>query len=393
MRTVALILFLMLASPTWATDYYVATNGNDGAAGTLSAPWRTIQKAANSVRAGDTVFVRGGTYREYVRISANGTAGSRITFQSYPGETAIIDGSALSAPTNNTFLVMVVGDYITIKYFEIVNAAWISVLCTNTATQCIIDGNTIHHGYLKGIVFWQNTNNTAQNNTVYDMYDFNQGGGNADCIGTTDSGSGHTYINNVVHDCSDDGLDGWATTGNTYIGNISYHNGYVPFTNTRAGDGNGFKLGGGGGGAHTVVGNVAWNNRNRGFDDNTGINNRLYNNTAIANANRNYNFPMSGAILTNNISYNAENGSLGGASQTANSWNLGISNPMFVQITDPTKSTFGRLQSGSPVIDRGVTVSGSPYVCIGSCDLGAYEFSSGGSGGTVPPAPTNLQVR
>lgn len=391
MRIVTLILFLTLASPAWATNYYVATNGNDGADGTIGAPWRTIQKATSMVKAGDTVFVRGGTYREYVTISASGSAGSRITFQSYPGETAIIDGSAVQAPNSSTVLVRVRGDYVTVKNFEVVNAAWMSVVCWDSATGCIIDGNTIHHGYHTGIIFYSNTGNTAQNNTVYDMYDFNSGGGNADCIDTSVGGGRHTYINNVVHDCSDDGFDGWASTGNTYIGNISYHNGFVPFTSTPKGNGNGFKLGGLGGGGHTVVGNVSWNNRDRGFDDNTGANNRLYNNTAIANPMANYNFPTSGAVLENNIAYTGGSGNLGGAAQTKNSWNLGISNPMFVQITNPAQSTFARLQSGSPAINVGATVAGSPHTCVGVCDLGAYEFSSGG--GAIPAAPTGLQVR
>src|SRR5438445_11089247 len=46
--------------------YYVSTTGNDANAGTLSAPWRTIQHAANSVHPGDTVQVEGGVYNETV---------------------------------------------------------------------------------------------------------------------------------------------------------------------------------------------------------------------------------------------------------------------------------------------------------------------------------------
>src|SRR5579872_2736929 len=46
------------------TTYSVSTSGNDNNAGTLNAPWRTIQKAANTVKAGDTVQVRAGTYNE-----------------------------------------------------------------------------------------------------------------------------------------------------------------------------------------------------------------------------------------------------------------------------------------------------------------------------------------
>jgi parallel beta-helix repeat protein len=388
MRTLTLVLLgLLWASTGWAATYYVATTGNDGAAGTIGAPWRTIQKAANTVAAGDIVNIRGGIYSEYWSSNANGTATNRITFQSYPGETAIVSGSSIT-PGTQSFLVRVNGDYTTIKNLEIINAAWMSVICWNSATQCIIDGNVIHHGFHTGIVFYQNANNTAQNNHVYDMYDAPRGG-NADCIDTSgDSGGPHSYINNVVHDCSDDGLDGWNSTGNTYVGNISYHNGYVPFTSTPSGDGNGYKLGPLGG--HTLIDNVAWANRSRGFDDNTGPNNRLYNNTAINNLSVNYRFTVSGAILTNNIAYLGGGNSVSGAVQTTNSWNLGITNPLFIQINDPTHSTFARLQAGSPAIGVGTVVAGSTHTCTGTCDLGAYQFSNVDL--TPPAMPTGLEV-
>lgn len=391
-RIMALILFLMLTSQSWATTYYVATTGNDGAAGTIIAPWRTIQKAANMVVAGDTVNIRGGVYSEYVTINPSGTAANRITFQSYSGEMAIVDGTSIT-PGTQSFLVRINGDYITLKNVEVRNAAWASVICWNTATQCIIDGNTIHDGYYPGIIFYQNAFNTAQNNHVYNMYDSATNGGQADCIVTsadTGTGGSHTYINNIVHDCGDDGIDGWASSGNTYIGNISYHNGWNYHNGTAAGDGNGFKLGGQSGtGNHTVIDNVAWNNRVRGFDDNTGVNNHLYNNTAINNASMNYRFTAAGAVLANNISYGALGTVTGG--QTANTWNLGITNPLFVQITNPMLSTFARLQNSSAAINVGTTLTGSSHVCNGACDLGAYES---GSTETIPPdRPTGLRVQ
>jgi hypothetical protein len=66
--------------------YYVSASGNDNNAGTVSAPWRTIQKAANTVSAGDTVQVRAGTYNEIVTMKTSGNAASGyITFQNYQG--------------------------------------------------------------------------------------------------------------------------------------------------------------------------------------------------------------------------------------------------------------------------------------------------------------------
>lgn len=66
------LLLIGFAVPVWAADYYVATNGSDSAAGTLAAPWRTIQKAANSAPPGATVYVLPGVYNEKVTINVTG---------------------------------------------------------------------------------------------------------------------------------------------------------------------------------------------------------------------------------------------------------------------------------------------------------------------------------
>ncbi len=70
--------------------YYVSVNGNDNNPGTLQKPFRTIQKAANVVKPGDTVYVRGGTYVGRVYIHTSGSKGKYITFRNYPGETPVI---------------------------------------------------------------------------------------------------------------------------------------------------------------------------------------------------------------------------------------------------------------------------------------------------------------
>ncbi len=107
------------------TTYYVSTAGNDSNSGTLSAPWRTIQKAANTVKAGDTVQVRAGTYKEIVTLKTSGNATSGyITFQNYPGETPIVDGTGLAVGSSGqTGLFSLEGtfNYIVIQGFEIRN--------------------------------------------------------------------------------------------------------------------------------------------------------------------------------------------------------------------------------------------------------------------------------
>ena len=59
---IALILTGLVAANAEASTYFVATNGNDANAGTLTAPWRTLQFAVSRLAAGDRLNIRGGTY-------------------------------------------------------------------------------------------------------------------------------------------------------------------------------------------------------------------------------------------------------------------------------------------------------------------------------------------
>lgn len=61
--------------------YYVRKTGSDGAAGTSAGTaWLTIDKAANTVAAGDDVYVGAGVYREQVTMDTAGTSGNLIRF-------------------------------------------------------------------------------------------------------------------------------------------------------------------------------------------------------------------------------------------------------------------------------------------------------------------------
>jgi hypothetical protein len=75
---------------SFATDYYVAKDGNDSNSGTIDNPFLTISKAAALAVAGDIVYIREGSYEETLAPVNSGTAGNPIIFQSYPGERVII---------------------------------------------------------------------------------------------------------------------------------------------------------------------------------------------------------------------------------------------------------------------------------------------------------------
>jgi PKD repeat protein len=86
-------------------NYYVATNGSDDNAGTLDAPFETLEKARNAVRNlarplpanGVTIWLRGGTYLRtntlmLTDVKDFGTATAPIVYRSYTNETAVISG-------------------------------------------------------------------------------------------------------------------------------------------------------------------------------------------------------------------------------------------------------------------------------------------------------------
>lgn len=76
--------------PAMAVD---AERGDDGADGSLESPWKTIRHALQQISAGDTLYLRKGTYYEHVYCAVAGTAEKPITIRAYPGELAVIDGS------------------------------------------------------------------------------------------------------------------------------------------------------------------------------------------------------------------------------------------------------------------------------------------------------------
>ena len=120
-------LFILLACVSGAfgqsnSSFYVSTTGDDSNPGTQTAPWRTVQHAADTVRAGNTVNVRGGVYDELVTIKASGNATvGFITFKSYPGETAILDAEHITPPGRSGILTIHDKSYVRIEGFEIRN--------------------------------------------------------------------------------------------------------------------------------------------------------------------------------------------------------------------------------------------------------------------------------
>lgn len=99
-RLACLLGAALTISNSFAADLHVSPSGDDVAGnGSLQAPYKTVQKAANLAVAGDNVFLHAGVYRETVTPANSGTAGSPITYLPWRNEAVTLSGlDILSGP-------------------------------------------------------------------------------------------------------------------------------------------------------------------------------------------------------------------------------------------------------------------------------------------------------
>lgn len=77
--------------------YYVAPSGDERTGlkdeGTLENPFRTLDRAMESMKPGDTLIIRGGRYKEQIDLyNKNGSINAWFTVKNYPGEKVVLDG-------------------------------------------------------------------------------------------------------------------------------------------------------------------------------------------------------------------------------------------------------------------------------------------------------------
>jgi hypothetical protein len=140
------------APASGAPTYWVASGGDDGAAGTRDAPWATLQHAADRAPAGATVEVRAGAYRQRVGIHRSGAPGRPVTFAAAPGERVVLDGSSLTVPAGQSAMILVdSSSYVTIEGFDITGYRSdesghvpIGILVTGSSDHVRLAGNVVH---------------------------------------------------------------------------------------------------------------------------------------------------------------------------------------------------------------------------------------------------------
>ncbi|MEN9563188.1 MAG: hypothetical protein RIR73_1432 [Chloroflexota bacterium] len=230
--------------------HYVATTGSDANSGTTTgSPWRTIQKAANTVGAGSSVCVRGGVYNEKVTINVSGAVGAYITFQNYPGEKAILDGTGITVPMADNGMIYINNKaYLVIKGFEIrnyktstKNIVPIGIRVLGKSHHIKIRNNRIHHiehnGTTKngtdahGIAVHGTFGNVPlryiyiENNQLYNLKL-----GSSEALVINGNVSNWQVKNNTIHDVNNIGIDVIGFEG-TAPANDQARNGLIAYNN------------------------------------------------------------------------------------------------------------------------------------------------------------------
>ena len=127
-RLLVVIVFSLIATITArgavnpTVSFYVSTTGKDSNPGTEKQPFLTLQHAADVIKPGQIVNVRGGRYCERLAVNSSGNEKRYITFRSQPGELAVLDGSCLTPDVGNSAMIMLHNaSYIKIQGFEVGN--------------------------------------------------------------------------------------------------------------------------------------------------------------------------------------------------------------------------------------------------------------------------------
>jgi len=429
----------LITAQGMAANLYVAPDGADTNAGTINHPLATLMAAQDLASAGDTVYLRGGTYqlqnsdiastsnpRAYVHhINKDG-----IRYVAYPGEQPILDFSEVKPAGYRVVAFYVTADDCVFEGFDVVGVQ-VTVTedeASNTQSVCfrVNGGNgnrferlAMHDGMGIGFYLAKGADNLVLNCDAYNNCGLDAASiGNVDgfgCHPNSTASTGNRFVGCRAWFNSDDGFDLISANAPVEIENCwAFYNGYDRDFNSMA-DGNGFKAGGYGRNGktdfptpvprHAVRFCLAVGNKSSGFYANHhtgGID--WVSNTAIGNR---YNFNLLSTLLDNatdvdgydhymrnNLGYDARDTEVANLDEAqsdvaGNYFTL----PVTVSATDfvsldeslltlPRQAdgslpniAFARLSAGSDLIDAGLDV-GFPY--HGNApDLGAFETGSG----------------
>jgi hypothetical protein len=430
--------------PSSGKTYYVAKNGNDNNPGTEASPWLTIQKAANSAVAGGTVYVKTGTYTEWVNFPNSGSTGNYIIFQNYTGDIVNIIPPVMSytQPPNTYYAggFQILGkSYIKIQGFNFTKSPsggqpTASIVVANNGHDVVINGNRFvdppNHGamfigYFPTSGLYGAWNITIINNYINDIGYTSMGSADTELVSNSKTsninisyntivgfnglgidvkeGSRDAIVsyNNITHGRYYISGNSWAdyTSQGIYIDAYSRGVTNVSVFGNIINDSAGIQVNSECGGAVTnvsVYNNIATRNtvgyftpyyRGNYIPCNTypyGIftnvsfyNNVAYNSVGVSTSPFWYRTQRPEVIFRNNIGYGTGSNSLGATIQDHNSWNLGITNPQFVNAAEGNfhlQSNSTAINAGSSVLAPKIDYDGISRPQSGAYDIGAFEI-------------------
>jgi hypothetical protein len=150
-RIAVLAAVSMTLAGACARTFHVAPGGDDASPGTPESPLRTLQRAAEVARAGDTVLVRSGVYRGQVFLRFSGEPDKPIVFKNAPGEKPVVDGEGrgrLELQSEHGWQKPI--GWIVVEGFEVRNG-WDGIKFYN-AHHVVLQGNFIHDNLNQGIL-------------------------------------------------------------------------------------------------------------------------------------------------------------------------------------------------------------------------------------------------
>ncbi|MBB5221396.1 hypothetical protein HNP73_001317 [Amaricoccus macauensis] len=396
------------------TTYYVATSGNDGAAGSSSAPWKTLSKAMSAaLKPGDEVVVRSGTYNETMTIQKSGTASGYITIRSE------VEGGAKIVASGSNNGINIAANYVKVEGFDVRGAGSHGIMANNVHHTQVLN-NTVHDAGASGIQYNYSDFIRVEGNTTYNNASDGWFSGisvyqNRNITNDSSSGIRTFIVNNVSYDNVT--KSGGHSDGNGIIIDdfqSTQNNNFSSYNKGALVEGN-LVYSNGGKGIQiawsdyvTVRNNTSWHNNTdplnsgtwRGEISNQDSNNNTFvNNIAVADPSKNSNNVAIGDYgdnsftkWVNNLTFNGTPGKAsinnegGNTGPTAANGNLLGVDPKFV-------NAWGgdfHLSGSSPAVNTGSAAHGLAGVdldggsrVVGTVDLGAYEL------GTNPPAGTN----
>ena len=197
---------------------YVSPTGNDRTAtGSIDAPYKSINVALDSIEPGDTVLLRGGTYREGSNVRVRTP---NITITSAPGEWAVIDLTTYDPGNDEDSGVYFDVDSSGGKLLNVEVKGGFYAVCMETkwdwgdpsdragASNIVIEGCVLHDSQYDVVKVKPNCNNVMiRNNEIYNSGQAfagrpQNGEDNAEGIDNV-NGDNMVVRNNYIHDiCS-----------------------------------------------------------------------------------------------------------------------------------------------------------------------------------------------